>query len=178
MNYTRIMVDDRGWLVSATNIDGVPAPRPLEAGELDRGMADAVNPIRYDIGYQPPFGKYTKWQSREAVEMTVEEKAIKDAEDAEAIAEAEADRQAGKPAALKVAENYFIMVCDAVRGALGQPATHTKLATFDYQAMLEQIGAVDKVGALEFAAKAQAMMHEIEVQGGSWNDTIWHQEVM
>jgi len=88
-----------------------------------------------------------------------------------------AERQAAKSLLLKQAENWFILVCDAIRVATGQEATQTKLGTYELDVALQAIAANSFEAGSTLAHRAAAMNAEVLAQGGTWADIHWHQEI-
>ena len=92
--------------------------------------------------------------------------------------EIESERQAAKSADLKTAENNFILLCDVIRQTAGQVFTQNKLSTLESELLLEQIEAVDFQAASKLGLKALAAIREVELAGGNWSDTIWHEDII
>lgn len=75
------------------------------------------------------------------------------------------------------AHNNFILVCDAIRTALGMEITRTKLGTEESQALLEAIKAVDAMAAIELSLKLLACATDVTTIGSSWYHIVWHPEI-
>lgn len=78
------------------------------------------------------------------------------------LAAAEAARQAAKPEALRAAENAYLAFCSQI-GLTG------KAGAAEIGAVCEALKAAGKpVDGLEIATRALALIHEVEVCGGSY----------
>lgn len=196
--YTILIVDEAGRIRGADGNVSLTDPTGYKKNEarFETSTAPRRNPLRLDAGYRvtrqgegvdeegnPIFvTEIVDWldcimDGLTVREMTEQEKADRDAfYEAEEINK-ELIRQNAKPMDLKIAENNFILICDAVREALGQDPTRTTLDTPTFMSMVEQIKVVNFEVASELSLKSLASIHEVEIRGGRWSDTIWHSEV-
>jgi len=116
--------------------------------------------------------KYCKWSGVMLEAMTQEERATRDAYDADQAAIAEAERQAAKPAKLKSAENKFFDLCNAIFG------NYEKRGFDELNTAIETLTTTDPSTATALAIRLLAVDAECKREGGNswWDTAAYHEE--
>jgi len=108
------------------------------------------------------------------VEKTQEEKDAIDQEEANAVINAELQRQANKSITLKTLENQFLTMCDL----LTNTTSHAKLGFDELQSIVLSIP--DAGLKIETGLKLLTLDAALKREGGLkwWDDCVWHSEIV
>ena len=119
--------------------------------------------------------KYLLWDGTALVGMTTEQRATRDAYDAQAIIDAEIARQAAKSIELKMAENNFLITVIGVNSALGIEI----IATDGFAEIQAKIDASTNatIDKLESSMQLNNAWDFALFYGAEWGDVEFHSEV-
>ena len=108
------------------------------------------------------------------VDMTEAESAIMDAAEAQAVADAEAARQAAKSQELKDAENAFLIAVQTVNAAYNLDIQPTD-GFQDVMAKLKASTTGERLDRLEAGVELRTLWDVVLYHGGRWGDVVFHE---